>query len=212
MAPYLKTLDTLGIVYLAAANHSSSYYDHYSANFGPLPYGSVRLGVDSRSGRVGGRLIPRATALLPANNTALGRATRFVAEQGVTWAGVAVNVSLHGSGLQNAVNPVWRDTLVHAILTTPLNASAPPQYGRPDLMTEVVVPALEAVTPGGGAYMNEADYLQPNFQRVFFGVNYEKLLAIKRRYDPEGFFYAAAAVGSEAWAVTDDSRLCKVGT
>ncbi len=209
MAPYLQTLDAMGTNYLTLFKTFPSYYDHYSFNFGPLPYGSVRLGVANGSGRVGGRLIPRATALTPASNAALGKATRFVAEQGISWAGVAVNVSSHGDANQNAVNPAWRDTLVHVILTSPLNATTPAQHGRPDLMTRTAVPALEAVSPGSGAYMNEADYQQPNFQREFFGDNYPKLMEIKRRYDPEGFFYAVAAVRSEAWAVLDDGRLCK---
>ncbi len=212
MAPYVSTLDTIGVKYLAVYNQSTSYYNHYSFNFGPLPYGSVRLGVDNSSGRVGGRLIPRTTALTPLSNAALGKAARFVAEQGIGWAGVSVNVSSHWSVPQNAVNPAWRDTLVHVILSSSLNASAPAQHGLPDLMTKLVVPALELVTPGSGAYMNEADYQQPNFQREFFGTNYQKLLGIKKKYDPEGLFYAVRAVGSEAWDVTGDGRLCKTGS
>ena len=211
MAPYLGALDKIGINYLALYNQSANYYDHYSFNFGPLPYGSVRLGVDSRSGRVGGRLVPRATALTPMNNTALGAAARFVTEMGISWAGVALNVSIHGSVTQNAVNPAWRDTLVHVILTSPLEMNGSRQYGQPDIMTNVVVPKVEAVTPGSGAYMNEADYLQPNFQYEFFGSNYLKLLKIKQRYDPEQIYYATKGAGSEVWNVMDDGRLCRTG-
>lgn len=77
-------------------------------------------------------------------------------------------------------------------------------------MTETVMPALEAVTPGSGAYMNEADFLQPNFQQAFFGEKYERLLDIKKKYDPDMFFYATKAVGSEVWSVAEDGHMCKV--
>lgn len=77
-------------------------------------------------------------------------------------------------------------------------------------MTNDLVPALEAITPGGGAYLNEADFRQPGFQDVFYGDSYSALLAIKEKYDPEGLFYALTGVGSERWASRPDGRLCRV--
>jgi Berberine and berberine like len=77
------------------------------------------------------------------------------------------------------------------------------------LMTDEFVPQIEAVTPGSGAYMNEADFRQPNFQEVFFGDNYAALLAIKEKWDPDSLFYALAGVGSEVWVVDNDGRMCK---
>ncbi|KAL1867746.1 hypothetical protein VTK73DRAFT_4031 [Phialemonium thermophilum] len=125
---------------------------------------------------------------------------------------------------QNAVLPAWREALVHVILTAPLSpdpaqlgtgSNASPADEAPaeeDVITDVVMPAIEAVTPGSGAYMNEADFRQRNFQQAFFGAKYGRLLAIKRRYDPEGFFYATAGVGSEAWELDNDGRLCRAQT
>lgn len=77
-------------------------------------------------------------------------------------------------------------------------------------MTNELIPTLEAITPGGGAYLNEADFRQPDFQDVFYGNNYDTLLSIKNKYDPEGLFYALTAVGSEKWASRLDGRLCLV--
>jgi hypothetical protein len=57
--------------------------------------------------------------------------------------------------------------------------------------------------------MNEADFQQQNWQETFFGANYNKLLKIKNKYDPKGLLYATAAVGSEAWEVADNGRMCK---
>lgn len=76
-------------------------------------------------------------------------------------------------------------------------------------MTETIMPQLEALTPGGGAYLNEADFRQPNWQNVFYGVNYDDLKSIKIKYDPYGLFYGLTAVGSENWTTRSDGRLCR---
>ena len=76
-------------------------------------------------------------------------------------------------------------------------------------ITEVIMPQLEAVTPGSGSYMNEADFNQPNWQNVFYGSNYEQLLAIKNKWDPQNLFYVLKGVGSEAWTVADDGKMCR---
>ncbi|MDE4982285.1 BBE domain-containing protein, partial [Francisella tularensis subsp. holarctica] len=46
---------------------------------------------------------------------------------------------------------------------------------------------------------NEADYFQKNWQQVFGGSNYSKLLNIKNKYDPNGLFYCHHCVGIEYW-------------
>lgn len=77
-------------------------------------------------------------------------------------------------------------------------------------LTNSLLPALEAITPGGGAYLNEGDFRQPNFQEVFYGQSYKDLLVIKDKYDPEQLFYALTAVGSDRWATQPNGRLCRV--
>jgi hypothetical protein len=61
--------------------------------------------------------------------------------------------------------------------------------------------------PNAGAYSNEADLLEPDFQTTFFGPNYAKLSAIKRKYDSLDLFIVGAGVGSERW---DEWGLCKI--
>lgn len=75
-------------------------------------------------------------------------------------------------------------------------------------MTDELLPPFEAMTPGGGAYLNEADPDQPNFQYVFYHDNYQALVAIKEKYDPHHMFYASTGVGSEHWTEMEDKRLC----
>lgn len=206
MAPYLATLDTMGVNYTASYTESASYYDHYNTYFGPLPNGNIDVGI----AQYGGRLIPRTA--VQSNNTNFYDTLRFVAEQGVTFIGVATDVSKSATLEQNAVLPAWRDALVHATLTTVWSWD-PSDWDlmleRQTLMTDTIIPALEAVTPGSGAYMNEADFRQKDFQTVFFGSKYDTLLGIKQKYDPDHFFYATAAVGSEAWTVAESGHMCK---
>lgn len=79
-----------------------------------------------------------------------------------------------------------------------------------DQITHDLLPRLEQLTPGGGAYLSESDFQQPEWQKVFYGSNYDTLNAIKDLYDPFHIFYATTAVGSEYWAPQADGRLCKV--
>jgi FAD/FMN-containing dehydrogenase len=55
-------------------------------------------------------------------------------------------------------------------------------------------------TPRAGSYVNETDYLEPDWQREFWGENYDRLLRIKRKYDPDGLFFCHHCVGSEEWS------------
>lgn len=72
---------------------------------------------------------------------------------------------------------------------------------------QAAMTALRACAPKTGAYFNECDYFQPDWQRAFWGPNYAKLLAIKRRYDPDGLFYAHHGVGSEGWSADGFTRV-----
>ena len=56
---------------------------------------------------------------------------------------------------------------------------------------------IRNATLGAGSYVNETDYFEPDWQREFWGDNYQRLLKIKRKYDPEGLFLCHHCVGSE---------------
>ena len=58
---------------------------------------------------------------------------------------------------------------------------------------------LRDLAPDMGAYVSEADPTEPNWQDTFYGENYSRLLALKRRWDPRGVFWYKNAVGSELW-------------
>ncbi|KAI0126627.1 hypothetical protein BJ170DRAFT_629451 [Xylariales sp. AK1849] len=198
LSPFLAKLDSMGLVYTITYTEFSSYLDHYEHYWGPLPLGNIQVGTS----QYGGRLIKRPQ-ILNFRDTA-----RAIADQGVMFSGVGTNVSRFGG--YNAVLPAWREAIVHGILSLPWNFTAPWAEGLDTQrkMTDIIQPIIEVATPGSGAYMNEADWRQPDFQEVFFGSNYDKLLAIKKKWDPTGLFYAIDAVGSEAYTVQEAARLC----
>ena len=208
LAPFLAVLGNLSIPYSISYTEFATYQEHYNTYMGPLPYGNI--GVEEY--QFGSRLIPKS--VVADHNSALQTVLKNVTENGVLVIGVAVDVSkpVSSLNLSNAVLPAWRDALIHCYFTTPWNSTAAAwddMIAAQWLMTDEFVPQIEAVTPGSGAYMNEADFRQPNFQEVFFGDNYAALLAIKEKWDPDSLFYALAGVGSEVWVVNNDGRMCK---
>jgi hypothetical protein len=80
-------------------------------------------------------------------------------------------------------------------------------YGPPDASKSQIEDAfasitsrlepLRKITPGSGAYMNEADARSPTWKEDFFGSNYGRLLEIKRKYDPNGLLKCNECVGSD---------------
>jgi hypothetical protein len=66
--------------------------------------------------------------------------------------------------------------------------------------------ALRRAAPDTGAYVNECDYFQPDWQTAFWGPNYPRLARVKRRYDPGGLFTVHHGVGSEAWSADGFTR------
>jgi hypothetical protein len=208
LSPFVSVLNNLSIPFEVAYTEFATYEEHYNTYMGPLPYGNIGVA----EYQFGSRLIPRS--VVEDNNAALQVALRNVTENGVLIVGVAVDVSapVKSGNVSNAVLPAWRETLVHATLTTAWNSTAPwsDMVKQQELMTDEYVPQLESVTPGSGSYMNEADFRQPNFQEVFFGDNYAALLVIKEKWDPNSLFYAVKAVGSEFWDVANDGRMCLI--
>lgn len=117
---------------------------------------------------------------------------------------------------QGAVNPVWRQTYVHAI------SGSGPAANQSDTAAQKIRTSAEWYevnresvwrewAPNTGTYMNEANPLNSNWKHDFFGVNYDKLAAIKRKYDPTESLYAISRVGSEWWDYDlQTGKLCKV--
>jgi hypothetical protein len=97
---------------------------------------------------------------------------------------------------KTGVNPAWRTSLWHVIMGAAWTSSTPPNV-RTQIQNTISasVQPFKALTPGGGGYMNEGDWQEENWQQTFFGDNYDRLLEVKRRYDPTGLFNCWKCVG-----------------
>jgi FAD/FMN-containing dehydrogenase len=65
---------------------------------------------------------------------------------------------------------------------------------------EQAMSEVRKLLPTIGSYVSESNFFEKEWQQSFWGSNYEKLLAVKNRYDPEGFFFVHHGVGSESWS------------
>ncbi|KAJ5502599.1 hypothetical protein N7463_005473 [Penicillium fimorum] len=158
---------------------------------------------------LGGRLIPRS--VVEQNLADLTTTFRKIVERntGLVISGITVNSS-RVAYPDNSVNPAWRDTLMDVVVGATFDYTDwDGNIAIQQLITDILMPPLEKLTPGSGAYLNEADPNQRDWQQAFYGDNYDDLLGIKRKYDPDSRFYASKAVGSEAWTVTENGRLCR---
>src|SRR5215472_11850999 len=59
---------------------------------------------------------------------------------------------------------------------------------------------LRQIAPHAGAYVWESNFFEPKWQEAYWGKNYARLLAVKKKYDPDGLFYLHHGPGSEGWS------------
>lgn len=167
--------------------------------------------------RLGSRLISREFLSTRSGAAALTDSLqRFFspsvgAQAGSTITGhiVAGGQVARNAGLDVAVNPAWRRTVTHLAFGVgwAANATVAEQREKERRITEVLVPLFSRLEKGMGAYLNEADAEEREFQWSFWGGNYKRLRAVKEKWDEEGMFIVRRGVGSEEW---DGEGLCRV--
>ncbi|XP_024516309.1 uncharacterized FAD-linked oxidoreductase ARB_02478 [Selaginella moellendorffii] len=147
------------------------------------------------------RLIPRTTVAYSPGNLAevmvrIRELFPRVSLTGVFVGGGAVS----RDDRDNAVNPAWRRALWHVILGSSWSDGDDRAEQRARAELSAANAMLIDLTPGSGAYGNEADFNEPQWQESLFGEHYTRLLAIKKRVDPAGIFRCYHCVGSEEWS------------
>ncbi|EON95608.1 putative fad binding domain protein [Phaeoacremonium minimum UCRPA7] len=215
-APFFANLSALGI------DVTDQVYTEYDGVYNAFTntFAESTEVVGGWSYHTGSRLFPRSnwndSSKLAVQSSAIRKAAQDAGMMlGYNFA-PATNPSVNQD---NAVNPAWRNTLMHGMLGATWGSEATPAEiaAASKTLTDRLQTWRDA-SPGAGAYMNEADINEPNFQQSFYGTNYDRLYTLKQKYDPWGVLYAITAVGSEDWYVTgqipyyptQNGRLCKV--
>lgn len=223
LRPYLSELDRLRIEYQYSSHTSPNYYVHFQSDLGPLPYGKTPADT-----LISSRLFPRSTAEDPAANKVLTQTVRdlMAYEHGYF---ILVCEALHitradsdDSVPPNAVLPAFYDGVKgrskgdHALSVCSVvgywNWTIPrsEMLERKKHLAYEIIPALEAITPGAGSYLNEIDsWYRGDWKKELYGANYDRLVGIKNKYDPEELFYAHMGIGSDRFHIEEDGRLCR---
>jgi hypothetical protein len=220
-APLFARLEALNIPVTPNTTLHPSFYAAWDATWGS----DVRLNAAGRISVPGNRLLPRRNWEDPVLFNTTFAVLRRHAEAGRMLLGYH-QAPRNRANVDNAVNSAWREVVCFLILAGQLPAGVTDpsveevRAASEDLRREVIAPLREIApeSEGGGAYLNEANVDEPMWREAFYGVHYERLLEVKRKWDPREVFYATTAVGSEGWEVRDgemgtqtqNGRLCRV--
>ncbi|KAF1841239.1 FAD-binding domain-containing protein [Cucurbitaria berberidis CBS 394.84] len=211
LGPYFSKLTSLNIPISPKITEYKSFYPAWQAEFPLEPMSGV-------SGAVSSRLFPRSNFASETGRNITFNVLRQSVEAGQSL--IAFNMATRGSNPDNSVNPAWRTSVYHIItgISVSYKASNTDIMSARAALTNGTMQKWRDVTPGSGAYLNEADRLEPNWQQSFWGDKYARLLEIKREMDHRDVFWAHHAVGSEGWKVesfdglpNENGKLCKVG-
>lgn len=206
LEPFFRKLGQLNL------SIGNSYRAEVHANYAEFYDSFVLQELYTSNITVGGRNVPRSTVRDKATGLpALIDVFRKITDGGGIIVLAATNVA-HKNYTSNALLPSWRDALFSVVHMKPLAENAELEdIRRNQVQLNTWQDMLRDITPGGGAYMNEATWDNVHWKADYFGSNYEALLKVKEKYDPEFFFWANAAVGSDVyWKVGENGALCRV--
>lgn len=180
---------------------SASYYDTFKGSF-ENAYDTSGNGAMA----VASRLVPRAN-FAPDRQGELVDALASIATSGPLFEPcymlfVTPNTAYTGIGAGNdtsAVTPAWRDALVHVALPFAFSEEADAKTAASAFKSATsAMDALRKITPGSGAYQNEADTFEPDHANSFWGAaNYQRLVGIKKDVDPGNVLSCHQCIGAQ---------------
>ncbi|KAJ7330329.1 putative isoamyl alcohol oxidase [Mycena albidolilacea] len=207
--PFLDTLDNLGVNYVTATNTYSGYLEGYNT----LTFLKDFTVADILVCRSVASGLSRSLWEDPQKLGNLQNTIRSILEGGTAAVDFILRPTLQVAGNpNNAVLPAWRNTERHFAVVIPLvdGQSEEEALNNQARITTEFIPELKQLTPGSGSYNNEADFQDPDFKQAFWGPNYNRLLAIKDKWDPDQLLYGSINVGGDRWKETEEGRLCRV--
>lgn len=210
LTPFYEAVKALNITITKNETEvQSSFYEHYNTYVGTDQ-------IFTRNLTIGGRLISKPfvekSGLVPNLTNTLRTIKESSPDTTIYFLGYNASFARGGVTAQtNAIIPAWRDSLFLINLVT----WSDPRANWPTLNSvlaqiNVWQDWLRDLTPGGGAYINEATFNDATWKEDYFGSNYKRLSTIKKKYDPDHLFYAKPGVRADEWFEAADGRLCKL--
>ncbi|KFY07729.1 hypothetical protein V492_06885 [Pseudogymnoascus sp. VKM F-4246] len=212
LAPWLAQLAALGIQVTPETTNYDNFLSGWEASF-PLEV------VEKTHVASGSRLWPKENWKTKEALDAMYNEIKASSDAGLIIIAFIIDPAANSVAPDNAVNSAWRNTYSHMIqsVSWPLGATAEFQKETRKNFTFGAMQRWRDVSPGAGSYLAESDILEPDFQQSFYGKAYDRLLKLKKQFDPKDVFYAQTAVGSEFWEVvtadglpSGNGKLCKV--
>ncbi|KAI9038130.1 FAD-dependent oxidoreductase [Aspergillus affinis] len=172
------------------------------------------------SGNTGSTRSTRASRLIPRraleNVDLLAQVLETAASpnnvtDGISNPSISGTMTISRKSVDNALNPAWREAAVHFITSQSWDDTVSEDLADQAIedMTFRRGYALRQLAPDSGAYFNEANEHEPNWQWSLFGKNYPRLQSIKQKYDPDGMLWCNHCVGSDEWTLEDNGSLCR---
>lgn len=219
LEPVIREMHDAGGNETISISYSASQLDNYTTFYSGISGSNTAGG----GGVSSSRLLGHRHIDLP-HNTIRSYLQRAVAAQNVT-AGTYMTVGMSGGpGVIEtpqhrfgSLHPAWKTAYLHVFVG---GASSTPSADITPSTTlsnaaEWIESHKESLwrewAPDSGAYMNEGNPYNTEFKHDFYGSNYERLMQIKRKYDPIESLYVLSGVGSDGWEYDLQSgKLCRV--
>ncbi|KAF9871773.1 isoamyl alcohol oxidase [Colletotrichum karsti] len=205
--PLLSYLDSQNIPYDSGVKEYPNYYTLFHDIFEPE--------AAAQNGLTGGWVFTHQD-MVQSNQGAVADAIKLALAPAADKFGIVIS-HMFDPGMtvktpQSATHPRWRGATMRtmAILPQALDATWAQKLALNDLMVNTITEKFKQAAPNGLAYVNENYAFMKNWQDAFWGPIYSKLVATKKKWDPNGIFFSWSTPGSEEWTVVDYlNRLCK---
>lgn len=115
-----------------------------------------------------------------------------------------------------ATNPEVADAFALAIVADGCGSAYPGEAGaaidrkaarKSKNLIDLAAAELRRAAPNAGSYVSESNYFNPRWQKDYWGAHYQRLLAVKNKYDPDGLFFVHHGVGTEGWSEDGFTRI-----